>query len=184
MPPITQSGDVVKVSFSWKGIRDMKAELRAMPDKLRARGVRQGVTAAAKTIRDQIRSNAPVESTSLRQAIDYKIARYRSRRRADAVTFVGVIGPDKKYRLAARSSWDRIVTRRVRPVWYAHLVEGGVRPHHTLQNRGGLVVAVPHPGVRATHFMKRGVQMASGRAAQKMEEAIARAIARYQKGKR
>jgi HK97 gp10 family phage protein len=180
---ITQSGQSVKVAFKWNGIKDMKAELRAMPDKLRAKGVRMGVSAAAKVVRDQIRANAPRESGSLRQSIDFKVVKYRSRRRANGVVFVGVVGPNRDWKLAARTSWDRLVTKPVRPVWYAHLVEKGVRPHHTLQKSGNTVVAIPHPGIKATRFMERGVQMASSRAAAKMEQAIARAIARYQKGK-
>jgi HK97 gp10 family phage protein len=180
---ITQSGQSIKVAFKWSGIKDMKAELRAMPDKLRAKGVRMGVSAAAKVIRDQIKSNAPRQSGALRDSINFRVVKYRSRRRANGVVFVGVVGPDRSWRLATRRSWDREVTRSVRPVWYAHLVEKGVRPHHTLQKSGNTVVAIPHPGVKPTRFMQRGVEMASGRAAMKMEQAIARAIARYQKGK-
>jgi hypothetical protein len=180
---IRQSGDLVKVGFSWKGIADMKAELRAMPDKIRAKGVRMGVTAASKAIRDQVRAYAPIESGSLRNSINYKIVRYPSRKRKNSYVFVGVIGPDRNWKLAARSSWGRIVTRAVRPVWYAHLMEKGVRPHYTLQPRGNLTVAIPHPGVRATRFMSRGVQVATPAAARAMERAVRRAIDRYQKGK-
>lgn len=180
---IRQSGDLVKVGFSWKGIADMKAELRAMPDKLRAKGVRMGVTAASKAIRDQIRSYAPRASGSLKDSINYKIVKYPSRKRKNGVVFVGVVGPDKRWRLALRSSWVNERWVRVRPVWYAHLMEKGVRPHYVLRKQGQFVVAVPHPGVKATRFMQRGITASAARASQQMERAVRRAIDRYQKGR-
>lgn len=55
-----------------KGLSDMLEALRAFPPKLRRKTLAASTIAAAKTIRDQARQNAPVDTGLLRKDIIYK----------------------------------------------------------------------------------------------------------------
>ena len=102
------------VSVQVRGLPELREELRALPDKLRRRALRNALAAGARIVRDEARRAAPVLNNSLRApyrkpgtvraAISVRTSK-QARRAGDVGVFVNV-RPARKGARGARSKDD------------------------------------------------------------------------------
>lgn len=105
------------------GIPDMRAALKAIPDKLRRRALRNALAAGARAVRDEAKRNAPFlqasvpyrTSGTLRKAISVRTSKI-ARRTGDVGVFVNV-RPAKSGQRGAKSKTDPFYWRWVNFGW-------------------------------------------------------------------
>jgi HK97 gp10 family phage protein len=126
--PSIDSSNHVGFSIRIEGIDEVRAALRALPEKLERNVVRGGLRAAAKIVADEAKRLVPVRRGVLQKSI-----RISSRVKNGLVT-VSVKAGGKGAR-------------------HAHLVELGTKPH-LIGRRGFKVAAIRHPGAKPKPYMK------------------------------
>lgn len=105
------------------GDKALQARLEGLKRGVRNKILRPAVSAAARPLRQTAKSNVPVRSGALKKAIDMKIKSGRQ-------TVFGVVGPRSNPKVETTyTEPGRTKARKVVPNFYAHLVEGGTRPH-------------------------------------------------------
>lgn len=133
------------------GNRELESKLFAIEQKMRTKIVASCVRKAAKPKLSAMKSSVPVETGLLKKSLGLRVKTYRNSK----VT-VAAIGPRHGHKSGGRN-----------PVKYAHLVEGGTKPHNikTLRLPSGKIIKRnwKHPGTKAVWFMRntRNVQAAS-----------------------
>lgn len=88
---------MAEIEVRINGLDDLKAQLRAIPDKLRRRVLRNALAAGARIVRDEARRNAPVlrkpdprrKAGTVRDAINVRTSK-QARRQGDVGVFVNV----------------------------------------------------------------------------------------------
>lgn len=153
------------INISVQNLETVTERLSVLERRLQQKILRQGLNAAVGIVRKEVQSLAPVQTGALRRAIRSSTRRYTDGRIVGSVTIGG------------------INKRRGEKVWYARLVEGGVKPHDIKPRSGrrALRIAVGsfarsvggrdvffararHPGFRGRFFMRRALQQSKGRA--------------------
>jgi len=152
MPPRNSIGAVTQV----EGLGDILASLRLLEKRIVNGGVSKALRAASKPIVEAMRAEVPVETGALKKSIGLKLRTYKGKRR------VSVIGARKR-------PYQTPLGKRV-PANYAHLVEFGVAPHDTREQKKvmglkGVKTRVGkkprmHPGHAGTGAMRRGFERA------------------------
>ena len=148
----------------------------------RRRIVRPGISKSARFVSRMARSKAPVQSGLLRKSIGVVVRTYENG------NVVGVVGPRHDFKRPVSSSKGRktIVTKRnvgqfadssnkivlQNPVKYAHLVEGGTKPHSL--GKGSKIV----------QRRKLGTVVAVGKAGRRYRKSIFASAAGQQTGNR
>jgi HK97 gp10 family phage protein len=128
------------------GLDALKRRLEALPRAVRNRVVRKAVNAGSTIVLQAARRKVPVRSRVLKKSLGRKNKTLKT-------GYVSIIGPRRGHRTQTASG------RPYDPVFTAHLVEGGTKPHQiTIRQRKGKTLARPqvirHPGSAAQPFMK------------------------------
>lgn len=106
-----------KIKGDLKGVKEAAQALEGLKRGLRNKVLRRAVTAAARVVLRSVKAAETRRRTGqLKKSLDIKVRTYSS----GAV--VGVIGPSRGFRIM-------LGKQPVDPIYYAHLVEAGVRPH-------------------------------------------------------
>lgn len=148
----------INIKAAILGDKALQVRLEGLKRGVRNKILRPAVSAAARPLRQTAKANVPVRSGALRKAIDMKIKSGRQ-------TVFGVVGPRSRPQvLMMYAEPGRRTARKVVPNFYAHLVEGGTRPHAVgkgskLRKRGTIAKASRRAvlrGVRAESYEQRG----------------------------
>ena len=136
------------ISLNIEGDNRLMRVFRTLPDTMRKKHVRRGVTKAARVIAREARDYAPVQTGLLRRSIGSKVKTYGG-------TIMGIVGPraGMRQRVALvrkrKSRWltgKRAVktaailghhTEYRDPAKYAHLVEFGTGERYVGEGKGG-----------------------------------------------
>jgi len=90
------------ISLRIEGLKELQYALNQLPKEIQARPLRSAVSAAAKVIADDVKTQVPVETGTLKSAV----YRYRSRRNSTTgreTFFVGIRQGKAKYANTARN---------------------------------------------------------------------------------
>lgn len=146
-----------------QGLAEIQRKLAEFPAKVEANVVRAALRAGAVVVRREALGLVPVKTGKLKSTV--RVGTFKKGREIHATVKAG----DPKKR-----------------VFYAHLVEGGTKPHIIKARRGGVLIlgkrffarSVQHPGAKASPFMRPAFNATTDRAL----DAIAdRARARLEK---
>lgn len=141
------------LSYKVEGLAELEANLRAMGTDVAVKWTNGGLRAGARTLQLAAQGNVPVKSGELKKTI--RIRRGK-KDRADNVREYFVFAGSRK---AGGGG-----------AFYAHMVEGGTRPHvvsgHTRDgDKAGRVLfggnyarGVNHPGAKPVHYMERAAR--------------------------
>lgn len=133
MPPVQQVG---RFGIELQGLNAAITKMERLSHRIVTSSVAKAVRAGAAPIVKAGKQNAPRRHGYLKRSITQKVNRYRGK-------VLDVIGPAKqKYPDGSN------------PVNYAHLVEGGTKPH--------LVGKRQHPGAKANPFLRRAIDATQG----------------------
>lgn len=165
------------INITVQNIEPVQERLSVLEQRLQQKILRQGLNAAVGVIRREVQATAPVQTGALKRAIRSSTRRYADGRIVGRVTIGG------------------INKRTGEKVWYARLVEGGVKPHEIRPRRGkrALRVAVGsfarsvggrdvffkrarHPGFKGRFFMRRALQQSKARAISAFETYVANRV--------
>lgn len=120
----------IKTFLTIDGIPELQAALKAMRGSDINRAVRYASKKAIAPVVKSMKTNAPRETGLLRRYISWKQKTYKNG------TTVTLAGPRKRHGLKQRVSVKKningkrfTVSQARNPEMYAHLVEGGTRPH-------------------------------------------------------
>ena len=161
-----------------KGVEEAIEALAQIKRSIANRILRTAMRKAAKPIWDAAKSNVAVETGLLKKSLFAKVKTYPS-----GVT-VAVVGPRKGFKMAAtkgvRKAGSATAKRFAKsqgrnPTKYAHLVEGGTKPHalgsgsrltlgRKSYTRAGPQSGRRHPGARAQPFLKPAMDANVGQA--------------------
>lgn len=131
--------------------------------------LRPAVTAAARPIRQAAKANVPVQLGLLKRSLIVKTITYPQ-------TAVAIVGPQTKLNATRVNLFGRTVLTR--PTKYAHLVEGGTRPHLIRLGRGGKVQWM-HPGTPPRRFLQRAAENQMATAQAKLNQKIREGLEKY-----
>jgi HK97 gp10 family phage protein len=148
-----------------EGIDDVAKFLDRIPKEL-GKASTQVVNAMLGPVARQMKKFlTPVKRSGLlRKAMVKKVRAYKSG------TTWGAVGPDK----GLSGMWGKRKQRRIRPSNYAHLVEGGTKPH-TIKFKTRKRV-MEHPGTDAHPFRKPALAASKAEAIRKGEEKLAQVM--------
>lgn len=136
-----------KIKARLSGLEAAIGRLDRLKKAVRNRVLRRAVTAASRVVLRAIKgAETARRSGQLRRSLGMKVKTYASGK------VVGVVGPRKGY----AATWQG---RPIDPVYYAHLVEAGTRPHRLGAGsllKKGQQRGAGHPGTTAVRFMARG----------------------------
>lgn len=125
------------MSLNIQGAEEIKRRLTELPAKIEAKIMRGALRAGALVLQADAKAHVPVKSGALRDTI-----RVSTRLKGNTVSAKVTAGNRKKR------------------VFYAHMVEGGTRPHEIKPKQKALRIGnlfaprVQHPGARAKPFMR------------------------------
>lgn len=151
------------------GDKELIARLLELEPKVRNRVLRPAVTAAARPIRAAAKASVPVRFGALKKSIDLKVKTYRKGVSA-------IIGPRSDVSYTHTDMFGRQTT--VKPSKYAHLVEGGAKPHVIRMGKNNKVVWL-HSGTKATRFMENSIESQGAIAMSIMNKKIEEGIIKY-----
>lgn len=175
------------------GDKALMGRLDALKRGARNKILRPAISAAVRPVRQAAKANVPKRSGLLKKTIDAKI-------KSGEDTVFGVVGPRSNPRDSQLYvEKGRKKARRIVPLYYAHLVESGARPHaigrgSRLQRgtrrsaRTGKIIAVArkmvqtggmHPGMAGTHFMQRAWQSTAQQARSTIERKVAEGLEKH-----
>jgi hypothetical protein len=148
-----------------EGLKDMYAFLNRIPAEL-GKGANQVVNAMLAPVARQMKKFlTPVKRSGLlRKGMTKKVRSYKS-----GIAW-GAIGPDRDL----VGMWGIRKPRRIRPANYAHLVEGGTKPHtikFKTRNR-----VMEHPGTDPHPFRRPALEASKAEAIRKGEEKLAQVM--------
>lgn len=122
------------------GFDDLNFYLKTFTGKIEKKILKTALSAGAIVIKKQAKKNVAVKSGTLKRAIKHK----RLKEARPTVRIFVATGRGQK-----------------NDGWYAHIIEGGARPHvitprkgSALSFGGGSVKSVNHPGIKAMPFMR------------------------------
>lgn len=134
--------------FVLDGGDELARKLSKLSGKVEIKLLARAARAAAKPIVKAARAKAPRESGLLVESLGTFVKRYKRSK-----TAVAIVGPRRNFRVRKRAQITGASKGR-EPANYAHLVEGGTRPHfqpHAII--GGIVfTAFHHPGIPRGKF--------------------------------
>jgi hypothetical protein len=165
------------ISISVEGLTEINAKLERLPQRLRNRAARRGMTKAARILLREMKMNVPRESGALRRALKYVIKTPKRAGRATGYPYA-ILGPNKEHQTVTRrrGKWGK-QTMRVRPAFYEHLVDGGARPHQIYnRNRKPMQKDILHPGVTPTNYRRRSIEAVRERCMSVLADEIQREI--------
>lgn len=151
------------------GDKALMARLDRLPDTLRKRVLRPAVTAAGRPVRQAAKANVPIRFGFLKKAIDVKAKSYKT-------TAVAIVGPRSDMSTTGTNLFGQPI--RVSPSLYAHLVEGGVRPHAMPWGPGGKGRWM-HPGNAPKRFLERAWESQLATAQAKLNQKIAEGLEKH-----
>jgi hypothetical protein len=142
------------ISLHFDGTKALLAELDKLDARVRKRGIRRAVTAAARPVRAAYQGNVPVLFGWLRYAIDLKVKTYRE-------TAVAVVGARSDVSAQVPSGFGG--TRTERPSKYAAIIELGAKPHLIPAGRHfgtGLEAGskIQHPGIYGRNPLRKALE--------------------------
>jgi HK97 gp10 family phage protein len=151
---------------SIEGLSDLQKVLQELPVEIEKRLLRAALRKAWLIVIEELRDRAPVGRTGrLRDSIRLEMRLRRS----------GVI-------------FARAIVGGTKQVWYAHLIEYGVRPHtiETLEGKRGLRLspnvwrrAVSHPGFSGRAFIRNAFDAKAPIAAKKFRDEMLAGLLRW-----
>ncbi len=144
----------ISMSMTLSGDRELAKMFATATDRELVKALRAGLVRGGAVVRKAMRQRAPVETGTLRRSLGQKAGRGRARQYV-------VIGPRRQF-----------FERGRRPVKYAHLVEGGTRPHRYKTRKG------QHPGARAKPFMRPAFEASRHQALLILRQAAASALSK------
>ena len=139
----------MSVRIEMTGVKELVAELDKLDRKMRRKGIRRAVTAAARPLRAAYRARVPVKHGALRKAIDVKVKSYRGGSR-----IIAIVGARSDYEITVTDRFGN--ARRIVPNKYAHLIEFGSKAHTARLGR----ITFEHPGTRGTGALRGAVYQA------------------------
>ena len=159
--------------FVLSGGKELERQLARLGTKVEKKLKKQAVKAAAKPIVVSARGKGPRESGLLAESLGSFVKTYRSG------TTVAIVGPRRKFRVRQKVEITGASKGR-EPANYAHLVEGGTKPHFMPKAViGGVVLtAFQHPGTEAQPFMAPAFNQHKNRAFKIMADKLRKGIAR------
>jgi HK97 gp10 family phage protein len=156
-----------RIDATVEGLPALLRTLEGLSQAVRGRIVRAALNAAAKILQAAAKPATSREAGLLRKSMARKVKIYRGTGRG-----VGVVGP--------RVGAGKVVTRKAGkwkptsayadPTKYAHLVEGGVKPHR-IGNK-------PHPGVAPRPFLAPAVESQAEAVRSAMADEFAKGLAK------
>ena len=144
--------------------------LNRLSDVVRGPAVESAVRAAAEVVAEQARSLAPRRTGLLARSIGVTVSLYGKHG-----SIVVTIGPRSGFREQFGVS-RKGRPKYANPLYYAHLVEGGTRPHG-YRTRGGT-----HPGARPYPFMGPAMAQSEGRMIGAIQTAVICAVVKAMGG--
>lgn len=174
---------MIPIDIKVEGVPGALARLDMMGQDLQRKGVAAGLAPLSTAIRKRMVQETPVDQNIMRKAINTSQLNDRQAQRIRLNgRFVGLkagqvarlIGPNKRVNGRRRAQ-------------FAHLVEGGTKPHKIrpkepggkLQLRNGQFVdEVDHPGTKPNPFMQRSLKAVDGQAKFLFERGLHRFLKR------
>ena len=160
-----------------EGLAEIVATLKDLPEKLQRKVVRKALAKATKPTLAAARQRCPKDAGLLKKSLGRKTVTY-----VESGSIVAIIGP--------RGGFERMVTRRGRskpekanPLYYAHLVEFGTKPHSLARadTKIGRRIANDmkirmHPGTKARPFMRPAFDSTKGEVLRIFGEEVAKGL--------
>jgi len=128
-----------KIKGQIEGLEGTLAVLKSADAKVRKKILRKACNKAGGVLLKRAKQLVPTKSKLLKKSLGRKVKVYPSG------VAVAVVGPRKGFRQEVVRDGREVLSD---PIRYAHLVEGGTRPHG-YKTRGGR-----HPGAKARPFLK------------------------------
>ena len=186
-----------KIRGNLTGVQSMVDNLYWLNLTMRSRTLKRAVTVGSGIVKTAAKQNLKaqnsIETKQLTRSLGIKVKVYKS------ANVVAVIGPRKGFKIVAirPSSWSK-KPQPIDPVKYAHLVEGGTRPHALgkgsklprydkngkLIRAGTYQTGIRHPGARRKPFLEPAFYSNRGAIIAAMTAAIQEGISRALVGKR
>ena len=162
--------------FVLKGGDDLERRLRRLDDKMEKKIKKQAVKAAGKPIVTAARALVRRESGILAESLGSFTRTYRGG------STVAIVGPRRRFRVRQKVELTGASKGR-EPANYAHLVEGGTKPHFMPKAViGGVVLtAFQHPGTRPRRFMEPAWDANKNKALRVMAKKLDAGIAKVAK---
>lgn len=175
------------VTGTFTGLDDALKDLATLADKAQRRVLRKALKRAAKPIVKAVRERIPTKSKLLKKSIASKVFAPT----ADQVTA----------EIAPRAGFGETVTRpaegephrhgaktvKADPILYAHLVDGGTKPHAIGKGsrlKKKVQKGKEHPGTKGVKFMEKGWEAAQAEAEQiARDEITAGVVAEWEKAR-
>lgn len=161
------------------GQQQLFGKLDGLKGSLQRKILRRAVTDAAKVVRDRAKANVPIQSGLLRKSIGTKIKTYKTG------VVVAIIGARTGFKREVTVKGPRGSYTQLRnPVYYAHLVEFGTKPHalgkgSTLgwkgkkKSKARSQSGAQHPGTTGQHPLQRAWDQTKDQAVAIMQDRIA-----------
>lgn len=162
------------INISVQNLEQVTERMSLLERRLQDKILRQGLNAAVGVVRKEVQANAPVQTGALKRAIRSSTRRYTDGRIVGRVTIGGI----------NKRTGER--------VWYARLVEGGVKPHEIRPSKGKRALRIKvgsfarsvggkdvffksarHPGFKGRFFIRRAYQSSKDRAVGAFERYVA-----------
>lgn len=175
MEPPRKAGGFISIKV--EGLSEIDAKLQRLPQRLRNRAVRRGVTKAARILLREMKVNVPRESGALRRALKYVIKTPKSNRKATGYPYA-ILGPNKEYQTVTRrrGKWGT-QTQRARPAFYEHLADAGAQPHQIVKRNGKVLRKdILHPGAKPSNYRRRSIQAVRERCMSVIAEEVQKEI--------
>ena len=176
----------VGFEFDIEGMKEITASLDKLGWKLEKKVIRGAVRSAMNPLVKRARETVPNLEGGLEASLGVKVKAYKR-----SGWMFGMVGPfSGKGNRRSHTPWGG--SRMEIPYFYAHIVEGGSKPH-TLkagQQRVGAKLGVKrlvgggriqHPGTKPTHFLKRAFRGTKAQVQQRFVEMLRKGIDREAK---
>lgn len=138
------------------GDKELIAALRKFPSKLAGRVLRRAGAKAATPVAKAARKIVKPISPTIAKSIGSKVKVYKS---GNLFVAVGPRADAPKSRKTVEHPLTEEKTRRLHnPVYTAHLVHGGTKPHQIVIKKATPPRTLNHPGVKPTPYLNEGLE--------------------------
>lgn len=162
-----------RVAARFDGLEQFADRLKLLKATLQKRVLRSAMRKSASVVNKAAKANAPKRTGQLRRSLGVKVKAYPSG------VVIGVVEPRAGFRVPAGNTNGK--PKFIDPRFYAHLVEGGVKPHavgkgSSLRKRsqGGKL----HPGAPAQPFLRPAFESNTARIVEIFGDEIDQALAK------
>lgn len=145
------------------GEKALIKRLERLAPALRKKIMRPAVTKAARPIRQAMKARAPVAAGHLKKSIDLKAKSYRH-------VAVAIVGPRSDLGFTRTNLYGRTINSK--PNLYAHLAEGGTKPHMISKKRPVWM----HPGSPPKRFLRAAMMATHVRSLQILNQELKRGL--------